>query len=593
MRTVIVSLNSKYIHSSLAAWYLKAACDSRCGEVIVFESTINEHPDRIMSAVYGYKPDVIAFSCYIWNIEMVLELAENLKKVLDNPVIILGGPEVSFDSADILDRYPFVDFILSGEGEISFPRLLVMLQGGRGNFDDIEGLNRRENGKVISDGRYAVVKNLSEIPSPYSDEMLENVKDRIVYYESSRGCPFSCSYCMSSILSGVRYFPLERVYADLEKLVSHGVRQIKFVDRTFNCNPARACEIFKHIMTRFGDLNRSVNFHFEAAADLFSDEMLELLAEAPEGLIQFEIGIQSTNTATLEAVSRKSDLGKAFENIRKLLERNNIHIHLDLIAGLPHENPGLFRKSFNEVYGMFPHHFQLGFLKLLKGSEIRKQAREHGYRFKSRPPYEVLENNYMRYGDIVELKQIEELVERYHNSGKFRHTLSYLFAAGLGHGDGSLVPPYEFYRELAQYCARNGFLDRAVSARELYGIMLDFAKDTGRYDVRVLNELLKLDFLSSDRSRSLPPGIERIHRDFFGAACRKFLENRDNLARFLPALADLSTGEILKRVHFEIFQFKGKPSVYLFDYENRSRVTGLYRYVDVTDAFDLTPGSFR
>lgn len=587
MKTLIVGLNSKYIHSMLAPWYLKAVCENECGDVKVVELTINDSMDSILAVLYNEKPDIVAFSCYIWNIEYVLKLTENLKKVHREIRILLGGPEVSYDSIQIMQDNAGIDYILAGEGELACKQLLKLLAGNISmDIGQIAGLHYRKNGIVIKNEPCNLIENLNDIPSPYTDEMLESVGNRIVYYESSRGCPFSCSYCISSTFNGVRYFSLDRVKRDLSVLISTGVRLVKFVDRTFNCNKDRAKEIFDFI------IENSVHtvFHFEAAADLFDNEMLNILTKAPQGLIQFEIGIQSTNERTLEAIERKTSIDKVFNNIIKLKDMGNINLHLDLIAGLPYEGYDSFVKSFNAVYGLKPHQLQLGFLKMLKGSKIRKEADLYGYEYRNYPPYEILSNQFISFDEILELKEIEDIIDRYYNSGRFVNTLEYM----VRHVFSSA---FVFYHSFFLYRKENGYDKRAPSSRELYTVLLEFCKkcaeDKEDRNVEILsNELLKLDFLSSDNSGNLPIGIKRMHQDGFKEYCFDFLKDSTNIEKYLPGFKNYPAKQIYKQVHFELFDYnfteqsptfnyEKRKTIVLFNYSIRNKVNGLYEYFKI------------
>lgn len=583
MKTVIVALNSKYIHSSLAPWYLKANCGNKHGEINILEFTINDIMDNVLMDIYAQKADVIAFSCYIWNIPYVLRLTEDIRKICPEVKIIAGGPEVSFNCKDIMDCNPSIDFIIAGEGENSFPRLLKCLQNSSGNFDGIDGLYYRDfSGNVaLAANPFACVNDINSIASPYTDEMLSSIGDnKIAYFESSRGCPFSCSYCLSSMTHGVRFFQMGRVKNDLIKLVNAGVKQIKFVDRTFNCNKQRAMEIFRFAMEN----GKDTNFHFEAAADLFDDETLDLLSAVPPGQIQFEIGVQTTNNDALEAVNRKTSLDRVFYNTSRLKESGNIHIHLDLIAGLPYENMHSFITSFNDVYNLEPHQLQLGFLKLLKGSKIRNDAVSYGYIFRNYPPYEILSNSFMSFENIAELKGIEEIVERYYNSGRFINTLKYTTTRLYS----SL--PYNFYLDFYRFNSGKGYLERPVSLKKLFDILLDFAKESFESaDVDIINELLKLDYLSRDRSGSLPGGIKRILPEGFKERCFDFLRDKSNIVEYIPFFEDETPKEIFKHVHFEVFNFdvvqylrygsiEKKDVVLLFDYSREDKVTSQFAF---------------
>jgi len=584
MKTVLIALNSKYIHSSLAPWYLKAACGDGCGEVIVVERTINDNIENILGEIYSLKPDIAAFSCYIWNIGKVLRLAENLKKVLPSVKIVLGGPEVSFDAVKIMEENIFIDYIITGEGETGFKALLTTLKDLKDEpekslLSSIEGLVYRIDGNVFSNNPGTLIKDLDLLPSPYTDEMLASISGRVVYFESSRGCPFSCSYCLSSTIDGVRYFSLDRVKSELLKLIKAGVKLVKFVDRTFNCNKARAKEIFKFVIEH----GEETVFHFEAAADLFDDEMIEILSQAPAGRIQFEIGIQSTNMRTLAEVDRVSNLDRVFDNVRKLRQPGNIHLHLDLIAGLPFEDFYSFKTSFNGVYSLKPHNLQLGFLKMLKGSKIRREAHKYSYVYRNYPPYEVLGNGFINFGEITILKGIEEVLERYYNSGRFVRTLEYVISRYFSSA-------FDFYHSLYEYCKGRGWLNNPVSSRQLYSIFMDYINTTVAADeYGLINELLKLDFLASDGNNKLPEGILRQLPVFFKEKCFDFLKNEENIKKYLPSFVGQPAKQIYKHVHFEYFVYdvidikEGQPAlkkdtIILFDYSCRNKVTGLYNY---------------
>jgi len=589
MKTLIIALNSKYIHSSLAPWYLKAGCGSECGTVKVMEFTINDSPDSVLAELYREKADVAAFSCYICNIAFVLDLVRELKKLSPGIKIVLGGPEVSFDAQELMRENPSIDYVIAGEGDISFSLLLKCLKNGapymnRGGpvLDEIGGLSYRKGNEIVSNLPCHFVQDLDLIPSPYTPDMLSRLGDKLVYFESSRGCPFSCSYCLSSTFEGVRYFSLDRVKGDLGLLIGAGAKLVKFVDRTFNCNKSRAKEIFKFVIKSPGE----TSFHFEAAADLFDDEMLDILSEAPPGKIQFEIGIQSTNLRTLEAVDRKTSLDKAFYNVRRIRELGNFHVHLDLIAGLPYEGYNEFKRSFNQVYGLKPHQFQLGFLKMLKGSKIRREAELHGYIFRERPPYEVLCNRYITFDEMLDLKGIEELVERYYNSGRFVRSLNFIIGEFFR-------DPFSFYREFYLYCDMKGYLSRPLSSRQLYTVLMDFVEGMASAEqTEMLNDALKFDFLASDSSGNLPEGIKRELPGDFKERCFEFLKNENNVATFLPEFKGQPAKEIFKKVHFETFNYdftqvkpdfgcKKDKTVVVFNYKAKNRVTGLYSFIKV------------
>lgn len=589
MKTLFIAINSKYIHSALAPWYLKACCGNECGDTLVREYTINDSADAVLARIYRERPDVAAFSCYIWNIEFILKLASNLRKILPEVRIVLGGPEVSYDAAESLQAWNFADYIISGEGEVSIPFLLQYIKNdtfpedNRPSLEAIPGLSyRNEKGEVCANP--VVGLKLEDIPSPYSDEMLMNIGNRIVYYESSRGCPFSCSYCLSSITKGVGFFPMDRVKKDITRLTESGVRQIKFVDRTFNCNKERAAEIFCFIIEKFTDASGKamLNFHFEAAADLFDDVLIEILAKAPSGLIQLEIGVQTVNTLSLEAINRKTDIDKLLSNFSRLAKNGNIHLHLDLIAGLPFDDYKSFGESFNRVYAAAPHQLQLGFLKLLKGSELRKRHVEFGYVFRNYPPYEVLSNKFINFDKLSELKGLEDLLDRYYNSGRFISSLNFLINV-------SFENAFAFYESLYAYYVENGLLQAPVAMKELYTLIYGFgSKRLSKADCIKFVELLRLDFLSSDSSGSLPQALVREGCQGFKEKCFDFLKSEANIKKYLPEFIGMPAKQIIKQVHFEPFTIDVfapdkacKETLVLFDYSEKNAVSGLYRHVFV------------
>ena len=588
MKTLIIALNSKYIHSALAPWYLKASCGRECGEVRVLEFTINDDPGILLSSIYREKPDVAAFSCYIWNIRHVLGLVSNLKKVLPGLVIVLGGPEVSYDPRETLTMNTDIDYILTGEGETAFPKLTAYLNG-RGQasaLEDIEGLCFR-NSYGTGLNTPALIHEPDSIPSPYTCDMLEALGSRIVYYESSRGCPFSCTYCLSSTFEGVRYFSMERVKRELTMLFEKGVRQVKFVDRTFNCNKARAMEIFRHIIglyhskpTDDGGGKPEINFHFEAAADLFDGETLELLAQAPPGLIQLEIGVQTVNEEALEAIDRRTDIDRLCDNVRRLRSAGNINLHLDLIAGLPFEDIASFRTSFDTVYGLAPHQLQLGFLKLLKGTRIRSQADLYSYGFTNYPPYEILFSKYMSFDELIELKGMEELLDRYYNSGRFSNTLTFLLQF--------INSAFDFYLGFYRFNLSKGLTHLPAVLKELYTVLYEYAADVCGSRIDAVMEFMRLDFLSSESSGSLPPKLARPVKEAFRDSCFDFLKKDENISRYLPGFFGLPAKTIYKKVHFEPFNLDfssstisfdpARQTVLLFNYSEKDRVSGLYSY---------------
>ncbi len=423
MRIVLLTLNSKFIHSNLSLWCIKAGIEAFCTkehEVIILESTVNADTEKFYNDIVSYKPDIVAFSCYIWNIEKILPLCRKIKESTDC-IITLGGPEVEYRQEDILRNNSFVDYVIAGEGEWSFSSFVNALTSGDG-FGSCEGLSYIENGSFIG---FPVKSHCDTPPSPYTEEYFRNLGGRIAYIESSRGCPFRCAYCLSGRLSGLRYFDESTVF---ENISHSGTKTIKFIDRTFNADAKKANRILTFIRDNYGkSINENVCFHFEIAADILKDSTVEIISSMPVGLCQLEIGIQSFNEITLRAINRKSDLIKLCENIKKLVSLRNMHIHVDLIAGLPFEDIKSFKNSFNWAYSLKTDMLQLGFLKMLYGAEMRRNEDKFPFEYRKTPPYEIISNEWLSENDINTLKCCEEALERLYNSRRFLFTLNYLF----------------------------------------------------------------------------------------------------------------------------------------------------------------------
>lgn len=538
MKILLSTLNAKYIHSSLALRYLSSACISRFPATAIREFTINEPLSNIRAEIFEEEPDILCFSCYIWNIQPTLQICADIKKVAPHIIIILGGPEVSFESSQLMQSYPCIDYILKGEGDFTLVELLDAISA-QNLPADIEGLVYRENQTIHENPLSALVKDLNQIPLPYHPT--DNLKDRLVYYETSRGCPFNCSYCLSSTIKGVRFFDLERVKRDLTFLIRHEVKQIKFVDRTFNCREDRAMEIMKFIMADPG----KTRFHFEICADLISPALLDFLAEVPPDIFDFEIGVQSTCPEALQAVNRKTDWNILKYNVKRLKQKNNIHLHLDLIAGLPFEGYERFGQSFNMVYALDPDVLQLGFLKLLKGSNIRETSDCHGYVFESMPPYQVLSNNYINYAELIKLTRIEDLLDKYFNSGDFNNTLSYICNI-IYKGNA-----FAFYEDMADYWASHELFKTAHRKEKLYSILKAFLTSHPNHSV-VLNELIKLDYLKNYKAYELPSGIDRCNPADINDKLNLLLKNTEFSHKYIDS--DASRGFVRKNVVLEFFR---------------------------------------
>lgn len=580
MRVLLTTLNSKFIHSNLALRYLKASLKHLPLTLIMDEFTINDHLERVVGDIYRHKPDIIALSCYIWNIRETLMVVESIKKVIPDSVVVLGGPEVSYDSVSLLEENSEVDVIVKGEGEITFPFLIERLMNNK-PLDDVEGITYRKAGTIIENRDRTPLSDLDALPFPY-EEGFQDLDNRIVYYETTRGCPFQCQYCLSSINPGVRYLSLDRVRKDIKTFIDAGIPQVKLVDRTFNCNPKRARDIFRMIM----EMGGNTNFHFEICGDLLDDETLDLLKDAPPGLFQFEIGVQSTRVETLEAIRRKTDFDKLSERVKILKGYRNIHLHLDLIAGLPGENYLSFQRSFNDVYKLKPDRLQLGFLKLLKGSGIRKDAEIWEYKYLSQPPYEVLENRDISYGEMLMLKDVEDLVERYYNTHRYTNSLEYL--GQLFGGDY-----YALYEDFARYWRTKGYAGLSHSLIRHYEIFIEYGLSIDGIDGEYFKDLIRLDYASQGKPSRYPKGIDVVLDEEEKQWVRNFFNNRDNILKYLPHLAQYTPSQISRMAHIEFFDYevmrdKGAdkvnrtPIAILFDYNisnklfERSKLTRLY-----------------
>ncbi|MDD2586157.1 MAG: B12-binding domain-containing radical SAM protein [Syntrophomonadaceae bacterium] len=543
MKILLCTLNAKYIHSSLALAYLNEFCQSDRWEIEVKELTINENLEDIMAEIYLSRPDIICFSVYIWNITPVLEICRDYKKVAPESVIILGGPEVSYDSAQVLADNPCVDYIVRGEGEYSLKELLQHIYDNA-SVAEVKGISYQVKNQIYENPDRELINNLDTIPTPYYGD-ITYYKDRTIYYETSRGCPFNCSYCLSSTIRGVRFFPLDRVRKDLHFLINQGVREVKFVDRTFNCHEKRAIELMRFIIDEKG----TTKFHFEICADLLSDEMMAFLKDVPPGLFDFEIGIQSTCPAALETVQRKMDWNRLSHNIKALKAYDNIHLHLDLIAGLPCEDYTTFAKSFNDVYFLNPDVIQLGFLKLLKGSKIRDEFAIHGYKFQEKPPYQVLTNNYISYGELIELTRVEDILERYFNSGNMAISVAYIINK-IYSGNA-----FHFYEQFARYWEEHGYFKIGHRREAEYTFLQNFVNDYHGVYAAQVNERLKYDYLISSRSYTLPENIHSCNPVNSNEILNSCLRDEIFVDQYLPQFKTKTIREMKKQLRIEYFRF--------------------------------------
>ncbi|MCL2631396.1 MAG: DUF4080 domain-containing protein [Firmicutes bacterium] len=539
MKTIIASLSAKNIHKTLAPWCLKAFCDKSGVEgVIVLEASVNESAQDILARIFKEEPQVVAFSCYIWNIEMISKIGVLLNKLLPEVIIILGGPEVSFEKD--LSGYPYADYIIRGAGEKAFCALLSGLKCKK--TYDLRVLGCGE--KVHNCERF------ENYPSPFSCDYFESFKKnpiplakQLIYYESARGCPFSCAYCLSSATEGVHYLPLKRVKKEISLLVENGAKCIKFVDRTFNADNERACEILKFV----SGLSTDCVFHFECAPELFNEELFKIIENLPLGRVQFELGVQSVNPESLKAVNRFCKTETALENIKRLTSFGNCHVHLGLIAGLPHESLASLSRAVDECVKAKPHALQLGFLKMLKGAKITNS--DFGAVFTDFPPYEVISTDSLPFADMITLKKCEAIIDKYYNSGAFTETLEYAFEI--------FKTPYSFFESFADFCEESG-LNAKISLKNAYTALQKFLCLHG--DSKEIAHRIKTDCLCYEISASLPDGIKPIRNS------EAEVKYRPNLKKF---------------ANFRIEFFEKDNCHKLIIYESKNPVTNRYPIKDI------------
>lgn len=494
MKTLLVSLDSKFIHSNLALKYIKSYCADSF-DMEIKEFTINQKIEYITDEIISSKAELICFSCYIWNVEYINEIIYILKTANPNVKILLGGPEVSYEIETIMLSNPFIDFIIFGEGEISFKEFLVAIHENKA-LSDINGLAYRSNDEIIINKARELNFDLDILAFPYENNnniKVINDSNKIIYYESSRGCPFRCAFCMSSIDKSVRTFSLERVKKDLLILLNSEARQIKFVDRTFNADYKRAMKIMQFIVE---NNKKEMSIHFEITADIINDEFLEFLKLMPINMFQFEIGVQSANEKTLCEINRKTDIERLMLVVNKIKENKNIHIHLDLIAGLPYEDYDTFKLSFNMIHNLYADKLQLGFLKVLKGTKVYENLKIHDIKYNQKAPYEIIKNKYISYEEILKLKNIEELVDRYYNEKYFYNTIIYIVESFYNN------KAFDFYEEFSKYWKRSNLYMAMHNRKKLYEIIYNFAKDKGILTGEFMNYLL-YDFVSCNEKEEL------------------------------------------------------------------------------------------
>ncbi len=561
MKFLLIGINAKYIHTNPAIRSLKAYAGECYKENIeIAEYTINQYTDEILADIFKRKPDAIGFSCYIWNWNHVRALLPEIHKILPQTDIWLGGPEVSFHAGRLLSEYDCVKGIMLGEGEETFKGLIKCYTSEeREAIHQIKGLQLRSG----FTGEQKLL-DLNDIPFFYADPA--EYENRIIYYESSRGCPYRCSYCLSSIDKSVRFRSIENVRKELQYFLDNNVPQVKFIDRTFNCNHEHAMAIWKYI---YEHDNSVTNFHFEISADILREDELELLSKFRPGLAQLEIGVQSTNADAIKAVNRVMNISRLREIVDSINKGHNIHEHLDLIAGLPFENLDSFKRSFNDVYAMHPEQLQLGFLKVLKGSEMEERAAEYGLIYMDNPPYEVLRTKWISYEDILKLKRIEEMVEMYYNSQQFAHTMQFLLRG--------FNSPYEMYEALALFYEKNGFFKTAPQRSYRYRVLYDFARIYFPNQEELLAELITYDMYLRENLKSRPDFLAPKFTEEQKAFSKAFYENEEKTYGLLPEYKGFDAKALAKMTHLEHFTYsvwEKEPvrtdAYVLFNYRNHN-----------------------
>ena len=553
MKILLVACNAKYIHSNLAVYDLQAYASDYADHIVLKEYTINQQKDDIMRDIYLEHPDVVCVSCYIWNLSFVKELMADLIKILPGADFWVGGPEVSYDAEKFLTENSEFKGVMVGEGEETFKELAgYYVEKNPQNLKDMTGICYRDGDQIIHNG-WRQIMDLSSIPFIYKD--LSEFKNRIIYYESSRGCPFSCSYCLSSIDKKLRFRDTETVKKELQFFIDNKVPQVKFVDRTFNCKHDHAMAIWKYINEHD---NGVTNFHFEISADLLREEELQEMSTMRPGLIQLEIGVQSTNPDTIKAIHRTMD----FEKLKGIVDRihsfGNIHQHLDLIAGLPYEDYDSFRHSFNDVYALKPQQLQLGFLKVLKGSHMMEMCREYGIVYKTQEPYEGLSTKWLDYDHVLKLKTVENMVEVYYNSGQFQNTLEYL--------ENFFQDAFSIYERLGSFYMEKGYGDVSHTRMRRYEILLEFLEDVPEISMDQVKDQMVYDLYLRENLKSRP-GFARDQKPFE----RQIWDFRKR-------------EKVAKNAHVEVF---ADGTVLLFNYADRDPLTNNAHVTDVTkDVFE-------
>ena len=552
MKILLATLDSKFIHANLAVRYLKKFCKDDDFNIEIKEFTINQKQEYILSEILSAEPDMVCFSCYIWNIEIIKELAYIIKEAKNTIDVLYGGPEVSFEVKKLMENQDYVDYVILGEGESTFKEFLKEYHKQSPDYSNIKGLAYRKEGKTFINEERNLIFNLDEINYPYEENDIFD--DKIIYYESSRGCPFSCSFCMSSIDKRMRTFSLDRVRKDLSMLLKTKARQIKFVDRTFNADYKRSMEIINFIVK---NNSNNMTIHFEITADIINREFLDFIGTLPVNMFQFEIGVQSLNEETLKEINRHMDIEKLFDIVRFIEEKNNIHLHLDLIAGLPYEDYKSFKKSFDGLHKLNSEKIQLGFLKVLKGTKIYNDKEKHNISYRKSAPYEVIRTKYISAEEIFKLKDIEELVDKYYNEKYFEKTLDYII--------NNLFPSsaFEFYESFSSYWKQNDLYKVSHSRKKLYKIMFDYIQSIHEINDEFI-DCMKFDYVFNNQHEDIPDYLNRESEDKY-RLFKRYIANDENF-KYKYFAGSKKDEKIVN--DFRIVEIKGNATLFVYKDKN-------------------------
>lgn len=543
-KIVLTAINSQYVHLNVAVRYLKKYVEKNSDiKLDIYETNINNQLMNIIKDLFEKQPDMIIFSTYIWNKEYVFSITKELKKILPDVKIALGGPEVSYEWDKIMAENQEIDYIFTGEGE------KVLLNFFTKNISEVKGVVYREGERLKYNGIEPLIENLDIIPFPYDDEELQD-RTKIFYYESSRGCPFNCSYCMSSIDKSVRYYSIDRTKEDLKRFIDSPIKLLKFVDRTFNLSKEKYMAIWRFLLENYRE---GITFHFEINANIFDDETLDFLETVPKGYFQFEIGVQTIDAQAMKSIGRINKLEKLEHNIRRI--SRNIHLHLDLIAGLPYETYDKFRESFDYVHRLKPEMIQLGFLKLLKGTKMYDEREKYGYKYFSKPPYEVFSNEFISFAEMVKLKNFEKVLDFYYNSEKFPESVQWII-------ENHYESAFSFYEDVAEYFDKRGYLKVSHKESTLFTLLYEFYLDKGLKDREIFVEYLKYDYLMLGKTGFYP---EWFKSEKDGELYDELIRERN-----YKSIREGHKNSELERFSYNIFTKEFEDIYVFFDYRDRS-----------------------